>query len=195
MKDKLKLINDEPESISGPGKSEVNKTNKEVSKEKGKPGRPTLLTPELFSRLIRLFEDHFFIAIVAAKADIYNSRICDWQNEREDFRDAVAHAQDKWIAQEMDFLINFAKNKKKKDWRAREYRLSIARKEYNPRKWLREGVEKDRLQVINININQRDLTESRVEAMKVIGSSKAKQETVSLMLFNKEKEKPGEDET
>lgn len=195
MKDKLKLINDEPDPISGPGKSEVNKTNKEVSKEKGKPGRPTLLTPELFSRLIRLFEDHFFIAIVAAKADIYNSRICDWQNEREDFRDAVAHAQDKWIAQEMDFLINFAKNKKKKDWRAREYRLSIARKEYNPRKWLREGVEKDRLQVINININQRDLTESRVEAMKVIGSSKAKQETVSLMLFNKEKERPGENET
>lgn len=194
MKDKLKLINDEPDPIPGPGKSEVNKSEIEESKEKGKPGRPTLLTPELFAKLIRLFEDHFFIAIVAAKADIFRSLIDNWQNEREDFRNALTHAQDKWIAHEMEYLLKFASNKKKKDWRAREYRLSIANKEYNPRKWMREGVERDRLQVINININQKDLTTSRVEAMKVIGSGKTKQETVSLVLFDKE-DKPKDDET
>lgn len=188
MKDKLKLMNDEPDPISEPGKSEVNKIDKKESKEKGKPGRPTLLTPELYSKLIKLFEDHFFIAIVAAKSNIYRSLIYAWQNEREEFQNAITHAQDKWIAQEMDYLIKYASNKKKKDWRAREYRLSIARREYNPRKWMKDDAQDDRRLNLTIIIGQKDLTTSKDEAMKLIGSGKAEPETVSLTLFNREKE-------
>lgn len=195
-KKKIKLINDDPT----PRRSEkgVNKPIKKVSKEKGEPGRPSLLTPELFSKLVKLFEEHFFIAIVAANADIYRSRIYDWQNDQEDFRNAITHAQDKWIAQEMDYLIKYAKSKKTKDWRAREYRLSIARAEYNPRKWMKEDAGKSQLQALIININQSDLKTSKIEAMKLIGSSKSEKETVSLKIFNvdkKEKKKPGEAET
>lgn len=198
MKNKIKLINDEKITTSGRAKKEVNKLSKEESKEKGEPGRPTLLTPELFSKLVKLFEEYFFIAIVAAKADIYRSRIYEWQNDREDFRNAITHGQDKWIAQEMEYLINYAKNKKTKDWRAREYRLSIARREYNPRKWMKEEAGKGQLQALIININQSDLTTSKIEAMKLIGSSRSDKETVSLKIFNvdkPEKKKPGEAET
>lgn len=195
-KKKIKLINDDPTPRRS--EKEVNKSIKKVSKEKGEPGRPSLLTPELFSKLVKLFEEHFFIAIVAANADIYRSRIYDWQNDREDFRNAITHAQDKWIAQEMDYLIKYAKSKKTKDWRAREYRLSIARAEYNPRKWMKEDAGRSQLQALIININQSDLKTSKIEAMKLIGSSKSEKETVSLKIFNvdkKEKKKPGEAET
>ena len=195
MKDKLKLINDEPKPLSVPGKKSIDIIDKKESKEKGKPGRPTLLTPELFSKLIKLFEEHFFIAIVAAKADIYRSLIYDWQNTREEFNNAITHAQDKFIAQEMDYLITYAKDKRKKDWRAREYRLSIARKEYNPRKWMKDDARDDKRLNLTIIISQKDLTTSKVEAMKTIGSSKAEPETVALTMFNQKEEKPGKAKT
>ncbi|GAG69853.1 unnamed protein product, partial [marine sediment metagenome] len=48
---------------------------KRGSKEKGKPGRPLIFTPELRAKLIKLFEEYFFLWIVYAKADIYKQRI------------------------------------------------------------------------------------------------------------------------
>lgn len=198
MKNKIKLINDDKISTPGQSKKKENKEVSNRSEEKGEPGRPTLLTPELFSKLVKLFEEHFFIAIVAAKADIYRTRIYDWQNDREDFHSAITHAQDGWIAQQMKLLDRYAKDKRTKDWRALKYKLSIADKEFNDKKWMREEAGKGQLQALIININQSDLTTSKMEAMKLIGSSKSEKETVSLKLFNvnkKEKKKPREAKT
>lgn len=191
MKDKIKLINDEKEPEPLRAKSEkelVSKTDKNESKEKGKAGRPTLLTPELFSKLIKLFEEHFFIAIVAASSDVYRQLIYDWQNDRKDFFDAVAHARDKWIENQFKLLDKYAKDKKTKDWRALKYKLSIADREYNDKKWIREDASSDRKPIIQIVINQRDLISSKGEAIKLIGSGKSEEETVSLNLFNQDKQ-------
>jgi len=50
------------------GKKEEKKEKKE--REKRKVGRPTILTPELKSKLIKLFEEHFFIAVVAGSGKL-----------------------------------------------------------------------------------------------------------------------------
>ena len=137
----------------GPKKEEEEKKEK----EKGKPGRPTIFTPELKAKLIRLFEEHFFIAIVAAKADIYRARITEWEREGEDFRNDITHARDKWIKQQMETLDKYAKDKREKDWRALKYKLSIADIEYNDKKFLRDDSGKRDTPTINIIINRKNL--------------------------------------
>jgi len=165
----------------------------EEKKEKGKPGRPSILTPELRSRLIKLFEEHFFIAIVAARSDIYRYHIFEWIREQKDFNIAVTHARDKWIKQQMELLDKYAKDKREKDWRALKYKLSIADVEYNDKKFLREEPGKRESTQITIIINRKDLETSKIEASKIIGESKLEEEPVSLILFNEEKkEKRGE---
>ncbi|MBA7565312.1 hypothetical protein ES695_16180 [Candidatus Atribacteria bacterium 1244-E10-H5-B2] len=122
-------------------------------KEEKKRGRPTLLTPELRAKLIKLFEEHFFIAIVAAEAGIYRRRIYEWKNEDEDFRNEITHAQGKWLAHQMELLNNYAKDKREKDWRALKYLLSIADAEFNDKKFLREAPGKRESTKINIIID------------------------------------------
>ena len=195
---KIKLIDDDPQS-------KVNEPGKEVIEEKKKVGRPTILTPEMRSRLLKLFEEHFFIAIVAATSDIYRQQIFDWIREQSDFQTAVTHARDKWIEQQMKLLDKYAKDKKTKDWRALKYKLSIADIEYNDKKFLREEPGKRDSTQITIIINRKDLETSKIEALKIIGESKLEEEPVSLILFNEEKKekrgekrqkaKPGEAET
>lgn len=198
MKDKIKLINDEKIPIPERSKRKKDKEVSIISKEReGKKGN-TLLTPELFAELIRLFKEHFFIGIVASSANIYRQNIWNWRNAREDFNLAVTHAQDGWIKQQMKLMDEYAKDKKTKDWRELKYKLSIADKEFNDKKWIKEEAGKSQLQALIININQSDLTTSKVEAMKLIGSSKSEKETVSLKIFNVDKpkkKKPGEAET
>jgi len=165
----------------------------EEKKEKGKPGRPTILTPELKAKLIKLFEKHFFLWIVSAEADIYKQRIIEWKKEQEDFRNAVTHAQGKWIRQQMELLKNYAKDKREKDWRALKYLLSIADAEYNDKKFLRDEPGKRDSTQITIIINRKDLETSKIEASKVIGEGKLEEETISLITFEEQKkEKRGE---
>ncbi|MBA7592107.1 hypothetical protein ES708_34284 [subsurface metagenome] len=170
-------------------KSEITKGHGPAKEEKKKPGRPTLLTPELKAKLIKLFEEHFFIAIVAAEAGIYRRRIYEWKNEQEDFRTDVTHAQGKWIAQQMELLNEYAKDKRTKDWRAQKYLLSIADAEYNDKKYLREVPGKRDSTKINIIIDQRDLETSEKEALGVIGIDKSEQEPISLIIFNEDKKR------
>ena len=167
--------------------------NKEEEKEKGKPGRPTILTPELKAKLIKLFEENFFIAIVAASSDLYRQQIQEWEREQVDFHAAITHAQDKWIKQQMVLLDKYAKEKKTKDWRALKYKLSIADIEYNDKKYLREELGKRETPTITIIINRRDLETSKQEAYKIIGEAKHKEETISVLTFKEEKKekKPG----
>ncbi len=134
-KSKIKLIDDE----SG-------------EKEEKKRGRPTIFTPELRAKLIKLFEKHFFVAIVAVEAGIYRRRIYEWKNEDEDFRNEITHAQGKWIAQQMELLNEYAKDKRTKDWRAPKHLLSIADAEFNEKKYLRETPRKRESTKINIII-------------------------------------------
>ena len=169
-KSKIKLIDDE----SG-------------EKEEKKRGRPTIFTQELRARLIKLFEKHFFLAIVAVEAGIYRRRIYEWKNEDEDFRNEITHAQGKWIRQQMELLNNYAKDKRTKDWRAPKYLLSIADSEYNDKKYLRETPGKRDPTQINIIISKEDLETSEKEALRVIGIDKSKQEPISLIIFNKDK--------
>ena len=197
MKDKLKLINDEKDPTLGRSKKKVNKEVSNKSKEREEKREKIILTPELFSKLIRSFKKHFFIGIVAASANIYRQNIYNWRNAREDFNDAVTHAQDGWIKHQMDLLDEYAKDKREKDWRALKYKLSIADKEFNDKKWIREEAGDRKVQALIININQSDLKTSKVEAMKLIGSSRLEEETVSLKVFEadkKKKDKPGKPE-
>lgn len=160
--------------------------------EKRKVGRPTILTPELRARLIKLFEEHFFIAVVAARSDVYKYHIFDWIREQKDFNIAVTHARDKWIEQQMKLLDEYAKDKREKDWRALKYKLSIADIEYNDKKFLREEPGKRDSTQITIIIDRRDLETSKEEAYKIIGETKSKQETISLIPFKEEKKKKPE---
>lgn len=91
---------------------------KRGSKEKGKPGRPLIFTPELRAKLIKLFEEYFFLWIVSAKANIYKQRIIEWKNEQEDFRNDVTHARAEWIKQLSEirvFIYLSVKNDSKQD--------------------------------------------------------------------------------
>lgn len=77
----------------------VNRT-KEGSKEgrgreKGTGYRTVLLTPELRSRLLELFGEHFFLWIVTSEANIYRHRIEEWVSEEETFRNDLIHARQK----------------------------------------------------------------------------------------------------
>jgi len=178
---------------------------KEDKKEKRGPGRPTILTPELKAELIKLFEEHFFIAIVAASSDLYRQQIEEWEREQKDFHASVTHARDKWIKQQMILLDEYAIDKKTKDWRALQYKLSIADIEYNDKKYLKEAPGSRETPTITIIINRRDLETSKQEAYKIIGESSHKEETISLLTFKEEKRerkqekgqkaKPGEAET
>jgi len=167
--------------------------NKEEKKEKGKPGRPTIFTSELRAKLIKLFEENFFIAIVAASADVYRQQIEEWEREHKDFHANVTHARDKWIKQQMILLDQYAIDKKTKDWRALKYKLSIADVEYNDKKYLREVPGSRESPQITIIINRKDLETSKEEAYKIIGEGSHKEETISLITFKEEKkEKKGE---
>jgi len=162
---------------------------REEKKEKGKPGRPTIFTPELRARLIELFEEHFFLVIVAASSDVYRTQIEEWEREHKDFHASVMHARDKWIQRQMIMLDEYAKDKKTKDWRALKYKLSIADSEYNDKKYLREELGKRESSQITIVINRKDLETSREEAYKVIGEGSHQEETISLIPFREKKEK------
>lgn len=165
----------------------LGKEGKKEKKGKGKPGRPTIFTQELRTKLIKLFEENFFIAIVAAKSDIYRYHIYDWRREQKDFDTAVTHAQDKWIEQQMELLDEYAKDKREKDWRALKYKLSIADIEYNDKKYLKEAPGKRDSTQITIIIDRRDLETSKKEAIKTIGEGSIEEETISLIPFKTEK--------
>ena len=89
--------------------------NKEEREEK-ESGHPTLFTPELRSHLFKLFEEHFFIAIVTAEAGIYRYHIYEWIGEQEDFNAAITHARDKWnerLSERKVFIYPSVKNDSK----------------------------------------------------------------------------------
>ena len=180
---KLKLISDDPKQSKLIVPGEENKG----SKEKKKPGRPTLLTPELYKKLIKLFEKHFFIASVSASSGIYRESINIWRREQVDFSNAVTYAQDKWIKNQLKLLQEYSIDKRTKDWRALKYLLSIADAEFNDKKFMRDTpAGKDTS--ITININHKELVLAKLEANRLIGSSQ-KQESISLIPF-KTIEKP-----
>ena len=169
--------------------SKLEPVKEEKKKDKKKVGRPTILTQELRSKLIKLFEEHFFIAIVAASSDLYRQQIEEWEREQKDFNADVTHARDKWIKQQLKLLREYAKDKREKDWRALKYLLSIADIEYNDKKFLREAPGKRESTQITIILDRRDLETSKIEASKVIGESKLEEERISLIPFKEEKRK------
>ena len=177
---KLKLISDDPKQSKLIVPGEENKG----SKEKKKPGRPSLLTPELYKKLVKLFEKHFFIASVSASSGIYRESINIWRREQVDFSNAVTYAQDKWIKNQLKLLQEYSIDKRTKDWRALKYLLSIADAEFNDKKFMRDTpAGKDTS--ITININHKELILAKLEANRLIGSSQ-KQESISLIPFKKQ---------
>lgn len=66
---------------------------KRGSKEKGKPGRPLIFTPELRAKLIKLFEEYFFVGMVAAEEGTHRQRIEEWESDQEAFHNAVTRAR------------------------------------------------------------------------------------------------------
>jgi 7,8-dihydro-6-hydroxymethylpterin-pyrophosphokinase len=62
------------------------------------------LNQELKVKLIKLFEEHFFIGIVAFKTDIYRDRIYEWEREQKSFNNAVTHARGR---SKLNSLLNY----------------------------------------------------------------------------------------
>jgi len=59
--------------------SDKEREREERSKEREKKrDRPSILTPELRSRLFKLFEEYFFIGVVAVKVRIGRPSIYEW---------------------------------------------------------------------------------------------------------------------
>ena len=68
-------------------------------KREKKRGRPSLLTPELRSRLLELFGERFFLWIVVVRVGIDRHSIYEWGREQEPFRTDITHARAEWIKQ------------------------------------------------------------------------------------------------
>ena len=77
---------------------EGSKEGREREKETGH--RTTLLTPELSVKLIGLFEEYFFVGMVAAEEGTHRQRIEEWEREQEAFRAPLTHARQRQIKQD-----------------------------------------------------------------------------------------------
>ena len=190
MENKIELINDEETPGQEQKKNEIN-NDKSIEEKTSKT--KLQLTPELYTKLLKLFEKHFFIASVATKANIYRARIDDWRNSQPGFNDAITHARDKWLHNQMRLLNQYSQDKREKDWRALKYTLSIADKEYNDKKFMREDAKEGKSLRLAIVINQTDLKTSKIEALQLIGGT-TEPEAVSLQLFNIDKKKDKDEE-
>ena len=70
---------------------EESKEGREGEKETGH--RQTIFTPELSVKLIGLFEEYFFVGMVAAEEGTHRQRIYEWESDQEAFHNAVTRAR------------------------------------------------------------------------------------------------------
>jgi len=142
-----------------------------------------LIDSKMRSILLKLAEKYFFYDAVCAKAGIYRQRLNEELTRNKDFGHSFAYARHKFIAHHQQLLLQYAKDKREKDWRAEKYILTIADREYSERKYLTEAVANQDAKITMI-IDARQLEQAKKEGMKLIGSSSIA-EPISLKPFSK----------
>jgi len=144
-----------------------------------------LFNSKLRANLVRLAKKYFFYKTICAYAGIWEQRLVEEVGRNEDFRLAFTHARACWIATKQKELESYAKNKSTSDWRALQYLLTIADKEFSERKYLTEAVANQDAKIL-MQINAEKLTIAQEEG-KIMLSGQNKSESISLRLFQPDK--------
>jgi len=154
-------------------------------------GRPIKMTEEMKAKVIELAEEYFFIRSIAGKAGISYKTLERYlsEKENEDFVLSFTHARDKWIADKQNKLETYATTKSVNDWRAMQYLLTIADKEYSERKYLTEAVANQDAKILML-IKAEKLTIASKQGKEmletVITTPLQGQEAISLLPFKPE---------
>jgi len=168
--------------------------NKEVTEDEPKKiGRPTKMTDQMQKKVIKLTEELFFIRAIAGKAGVsvdtiereIRGRSDENRKGNEDFALSFMHAQNKFIAYHQRKMMQYAKDKRTKDWRAEAHILALTDKEYSERKYLTEAVANQDAKIF-MQINAEKLTIAQEEG-KIMLSGQNKSESISLRLFQPDK--------
>ena len=165
-----------------PVKSKKSTNNKVI--EKRPVGRPTIWTEELRNKVLELAEEYFFIRSIAGKSGIAPVVIRDEMHRNKEFASLFLHAQNKFIAYHQEKLIEYAIDKREKDWRAEKYILTLCDREFSERKYLTEAVANQDAK-INLQINAEKLTIAQSQGMKLIGSNRP--EDMNLLPFDQKR--------
>lgn len=156
-----------------------------------KIGRPTKMTNHMQAKVIKLAEEYFFIRSIAGKAGISYKTLERYlsEKENEEFVLSFTHARDKWIADKQNKLETYATTKSVNDWRAMQYLLTIADKEYSERKYLTDAVANQDAKILML-IKAEKLTIAAGKGQEmlesVISTPLQGQEAISLLPFKPE---------
>ena len=167
--------------------------NKEVTEIKPvkKIGRPTKMTDQMQAKVIKLAEEYFFIRSIAGEAGISVDTIerCLKMEDYEDFTLSFAYAQNKFISYHQKKLMQYATDKKTKDWRAEAHILTLCDKEFSERKYLTDAVANQDAKILML-IKAEKLTIASQQGEKmletVISTPLQGQEAISLLPFKPE---------
>ena len=148
-----------------------------------------LIDERMRSILLRLAEKYFFYDAICAKAGIYRQRLNEELRKNEDFGHSFAYARHRFIAHHQDLLLQYARDKREKDWRAEKYILTIADKEYSERKYLTEAVANQDAKILMlIKAEQLTIASKKGKEMlkTVINTPSQGEESISLLPFKPE---------
>ena len=180
-------IKDMKQSIN----KEVSPNEVEAKDTPGKAGRPKVIDKVMEAKLIRLAEEYFFIRSIAGKAGISHKTIERYISDpgNIDFVSSFTQARDKWITDKQTKLETYASDKKTADWRAMQYLLTIADKEYSERKYLTDAVSNQDAKIL-LMIKAEQLTIASQAGNKMLESvidTPLQSNKISLLPFNANK--------
>ena len=140
-----------------------------------------LFNSKLRANLVRLAKKYFFYKTICAYAGIWEQRLVEEVGRNEAFRLAFTHARACWIATQQKELESYAKDKRTSDWRAKQYLLTIADKEFSERKYLTEAVANQDAKILML-IKAEKLTIAQQQA-NIMLSGHIEPEKISLRPF------------
>jgi len=170
----------DPETLEIPEKALI-----EPYSRKG--GRKKLIDSRMRAILLKLAEKYFFYDAICARAGIYRQRLTEEIARSKQFGRSFAYARHKFIAYHQDLLMQYAHDKREKDWRAEKYILTIADKEYSERKYLTDAVANQDAKIL-LMIKTEQLTIAQQAGKKMLETmdiTPLQKEKISLLPFNK----------
>jgi len=144
-------------------------------------GRKSILTNELKQEILEAFKDLFFNVSVAGRVGVLEDTLASWISRSKEFASSVTHAKAQWIEQQQKDLQDWAQDKKTKDWRAKQYLLSIAKKEFSEKKYLAKAIADRESPRITMIFNAKDTTQAKKQAEKIIGSKDLTTDDISIL--------------
>jgi len=181
--------------ISEPSNKEVRAievVTKEIEPVKPKEiGRPTKMTEAMQSKLIKLAEELFFIRSVAGEAGISVDTIERHLKDKdyEAFAVSYTYALNRFIAYHQRLMMEYAQDKKYKDWRAEAHILTLTDKEFSERKYLTDAISNQDAKIMLL-IKAEQLTLASKAGMemlkdvKTVNITEIQPEKISLLPFD-----------